>query len=344
MKLACAAVVALGSLVSVAPVPAAQESGGKRPREVVVLSTFGGPDSVLRAVNDRGQAVGYSGLASANDWHALLWETGRMVDLGVLPGDDVSQALDINDRGQIVGTSGNLSTGKSRAVLWQDGRMTLISPPDASADCAGIDINHHGVIAGYCENAAVVWRDGAMVRIDIPGFFQALATAINDKGATVGASLDFELVQSGFLWRDGQVIELADSGHTMVPWDINNRGQIVGYAEAFPGPNETEPVIWKDGRITPLSGTWGSFHGFAWGINDRGEVVLSGHDASHANGTGDHAYVWADGELRLLPGAVAIPFDINQHGVAVGSVQDATGFQRGIIWPSALTRPRGNGP
>ena len=347
MKLACAAVVALGSLVSFAPAPAAQESAaGRRPQEVVVIGTFGGPTSVLRAVNDRGQAVGFSGVTSVNDWHALLWEEGRMVDLGVLPGDDVSLALGINDRRQIVGTSGNLSTGRSRAVLWQDGQMILLSPADASADCAAADINHHGVIAGYCENAAVVWRDGEMVRIDVPGFFQALANAINDKGAVVGSSLDFALVQSGFLWQDGRVIELADSGHTMVPFDINNRGQIVGYAEAFPGPNETEPVIWKAGRITPLSGTWGSFHGFAWGINDRGEVVLSGHDASHANGTGtvDRAYVWANGELRPLPGAVAIPFDINQHGVAVGSVQDSTGFQRGIIWPSALTRPRGNGP
>ena len=257
MKLACAAVVALGSLVSFVPAPAAQESAaGRRPEEVVIIGTFHGPDSVLSAVNDRGQAVGLSGVTSVNDWHALFWEDGRMVDLGVLPGDNVSRALGINDRRQIVGTSGNLSTGRSRAVLWQDGQMILLSPADASADCEATDVNHHGVIAGYCENAAVVWRDGEMVRIDVPGFFQAVAHAINDKGAVVGSSVDFALVQTGFLWKDGRVIELADSGHTMVPFDINKRGQIVGYAEAFPGPNETEPVIWNDGRITPLSGTW----------------------------------------------------------------------------------------
>ena len=346
MKLACAAVVALGSAsVSFVSAPAAQESAaGRRPEEVVIIGSFHGPDSVLSAVNDRGQAVGLSGVTSVNDWHALFLEDGRMVDLGVLPGDNVSRALGINDRRQIVGTSGNLSTGRSRAVLWQDGQMILLSPADASADCEATDVNHHGVIAGYCENAAVVWRDGEMVRIDVPGFFQAVAHAINDKGAVVGSSVDFALVQTGFLWKDGRVIELADSGHTMVPFDIDKRGQIVGYAEAFPGPNETEPVIWNDGRIRRSADAWAASMASHSGINDRGEVVLSGHDASHANGTVDRAYVWANGKLRPLPGAVAIPFDVDQHGVAVGSVRDASWLQRGIIWPSALTRPRGNGP
>lgn len=97
----------------------------------------------------------------------------------------------------------------------------------------------------------------------------------------------------------------------------------------------------------PLSGTWGSFHGTAWGINERGEVVVSGHDASHVNGAVDGAFVWSKGEFRPLPGLgmpFDMPFDISNHGVAVGVVGFASGFARGILWPRALTRPRRSQP
>jgi probable HAF family extracellular repeat protein len=343
MKLACAAAVvaALGSFASFAPAPAAQESAARPPQDVIVIGTLGGPTSILFAVNARGQAVGWSDVTSVGTNHAILWEDGRVVDLGLLPGDDLSYAFGINDRGQIVGASSDLTRGTQHAVLWQDGRMIPLSPPDP--DCYAIDINNHGEIAGTCEDVPVVWRDGDMVPIGLlPGFSSAIANAINDKGAIVGSTIDFALVQSGFLWQDGRLIELADSGVTMVPFDVNDHGQVVGYAPANPVASEIEPVIWEDGRIRPVSGTWGSFHGTAWGINDRGEVVVSGHDASHAQGTVDRAFVWANGEFRPLPGlgqTFDTPFDISKHGVAVGSAQDANGFQRGIIWPRAVTRP-----
>lgn len=342
MKLASAAVVvALGSFASFAPAPAAQESiAARKPEDAIVIGTLGGPTSLLFAVNDRGQAVGNSGVTSVSDQHAILWVDGRTIDLGVLPGDGASFATGINDRNQIVGGSADLVRGTQRAVLWQDGRMTIVSPP--GQDCFAVDINNHGEIAGTCEEVPVVWRDGEMVPIGLPGSFQAVAHAINGKGAVVGSTLDLALVQSGFLWQDGRLTELADSGRTMVPLDVNSRTQVVGYADANPAPDALEPVIWEDGRILPLSGTWGSFHGTAWGINDRGEVVVSGHDASHVNGAVDGAFVWAKGEFRSLPGLgmpFDMPFDISNHGVAVGSVQDQGGFQRGIIWPKSLTRP-----
>jgi probable HAF family extracellular repeat protein len=342
MKLACAAalVVALGSFASLAPAPAAQESAAARqPQDVIAIGTLGGPTSVLLAVNARGQAVGASDVTSVGTNHAILWDEGRIVDLGLLPGDGSSFAGGINDRGQIVGASADLTRGTQHAVLWQNGQMIPLSPP--APDCYAIDINNHGEIAGTCDGVPVVWRDGVMVPIGLlPDFTSALANAINDKGTVIGSTIDVALLQSGFLWQDGRLIELADSGVRMVPLDVNDRGQVVGYAPANPDPPDTlEPVIWEDGRIRPVSGTWGSFHGTAWGINDRGEVVVSGHDASHVQGTTDGAFVWAKGEFRPLSGLLAIPFDISRHGVAVGSAQDASGFQRGIIWPTARTRP-----
>jgi probable HAF family extracellular repeat protein len=343
MKLAYAAVVvALGSFASFAAAPAARQStAARQPQDVVIIGTLGGLRSVFTAVNARGQAAGFSDVSTDRDPHAILWQDGQVVDLGLLPGDGASSASGINDRGEIVGSSGDLVQGTNRAVLWRNGRITQLSP--AGQDCEALDINNHSEIAGLCENEPVVWRDGQMVTIGLlPGLTSAFAYAINDKGSVVGTGIDFPLLQHGFLWQDGQLIELADAGVTMVPLDVNDRGQVVGYASANPAGDEIEPVMWEDGRIRPLSGTWGSFHGIAWGIDDRGEVVVSGHDASHAPGTFDRAFVVADGVFRPLPGLgqpFDTPFDISKHGIAVGSVRDASGAQRGVIWPKAITRP-----
>ena len=54
---------------------------------------------------------------------AVLWERGRPIDLGTLPGDLQSEAAAINYRGQIVGSSSD-QNGNSRPFLWKDGVMT----------------------------------------------------------------------------------------------------------------------------------------------------------------------------------------------------------------------------
>jgi probable HAF family extracellular repeat protein len=54
-----------------------------------------------------------------------LWQDGEMTDLGVLPGDFMSQANGMNNKGQVVGTSCNdVSFDICHGFLWQDGAMT----------------------------------------------------------------------------------------------------------------------------------------------------------------------------------------------------------------------------
>jgi len=60
--------------------------------------------------------VGEATLASGA-FHALLWQRGRIVDLGTLDGGVYSMAWDINDRGQIAGESLTADFG-STAVVW----------------------------------------------------------------------------------------------------------------------------------------------------------------------------------------------------------------------------------
>jgi probable HAF family extracellular repeat protein len=72
--------------------------------------------SAANAINDRGQAVGWSTTApisafvdsSSSPVHAVLWtESGVVQDLGTLPGDTSSVASKLNLFGQVIGSSGS---------------------------------------------------------------------------------------------------------------------------------------------------------------------------------------------------------------------------------------------
>jgi probable HAF family extracellular repeat protein len=81
------------------------------------LGTLGGDLSFAVDINNRGQVVGASITTATEDFHAFLWEDGKMTDLGTLPGGDESTAEAINNRGQVVGSS-STTRGDGHAVLW----------------------------------------------------------------------------------------------------------------------------------------------------------------------------------------------------------------------------------
>lgn len=86
------------------------------------LGTLGGSSSVAMSINNFGQIVGRSDIASRKNspvYRAFLWTNpGGMRDLGSLPDRQWAQANDINDLGVVVGQTW-LSSGLSRATLWR---------------------------------------------------------------------------------------------------------------------------------------------------------------------------------------------------------------------------------
>jgi probable HAF family extracellular repeat protein len=334
-------VVALASLASFAPaVPpiVSHASAQSAPIDIGSLSPFG--SSFLWAVNNRSQAVGWSELGGLDTEHAILWRDGELIDLGLLPGDDVSRALGINDRGQIVGYSVDLEFFRSRAVLWQDGQVIDITPAGAG-NCGAAAINKRGEIAGVCDVGAVVWHvDGITTLAPPPGYALSRATGINDKGAVAGAVTDAGGRLRAFRWSNGTlaVLPLPSGADTSFATAIDDRGDVVGYVARSGVADSVEAVIWRADGVAPLAGTWGAFHGIAWGVNDRGAVVGSGHDGAHLPGAPGGAFVWAQGRFRFLPDG-ANAQDINDHGIAVGRFfVDPSGILHGIVWPKDLTR------
>ena len=124
------------------------------------LGTLGGPQSFATGINDRGQIVGAAMLDPANTvQHAFLYSAGKMVDLGLLPGTNFSEAMGINNSGTIVGDS------QGRLVIWQNGSI--------------LDVNN--------------------LLKDPPGFLLSYAAGINDLGQIVGFTYDSGGHAHGFL-------------------------------------------------------------------------------------------------------------------------------------------------
>jgi probable HAF family extracellular repeat protein len=160
------------------------------------LGTLGGDSSMAWGINDSGQVVGTAATAD-REYHAFLWEDGRMTDLGAL-GTGKSIAYALNRHGQVVGESTTAAVAPlggpgNRAVGWEGGRIAALA--DASGpDGAAYGVTDRGEIVGeaYGGGGAVLWRGGEAVALAdlLPaghGWDRlVIARAVNERGQIVG--------------------------------------------------------------------------------------------------------------------------------------------------------------
>jgi probable HAF family extracellular repeat protein len=160
----------------------------------------------------------------------------------------------------------------------------------------------------------------------------------------------------GAVWKNRAMTALPTlkGGRNSQAYWLNNQGQVVGFSEngtldsTCSTPFQKlrfEPVIWgRDGEIQELPLLNGDTVGFAWGINDNGQVVGSSGACSNislppVNPVGQHAVLWdkhgSPTDLGNLgfPNGSNIATSVNNRGEVVGTSPSSTdGNIHAFLW------------
>ena len=181
--------------------------------EIQQLPLISGDTSgAATAINNRGQIVGISGICDQavgryTAKHAVLWDNGKVIDIGNFGVGLWNTPMSINQHGDIVGFAGtdpgDLDGDLLRAFVWtrEDGIHPLdpLPLPDHVFSQANA-INERRQVAGISctvegDCRAVLWENGLTKNLNdliAPGFNGVLLTAqdINDRGEITGRAFD----------------------------------------------------------------------------------------------------------------------------------------------------------
>jgi probable HAF family extracellular repeat protein len=200
--------------------------------------------SSAHAINRLGQIVGESSTNSTGSViHAILWDNGTKVDLGVLSGY-YSSANAINNSGIIVGESSVEGTTNTQAFIYTNTitPMRTLGGDYSSAkgiNDAGVAVGESTEVTGGVTNLqAFIYRNGSMTSLRAQaaalGADSSSATAINNLGQIVGY-LGFGPLTQAFLFDGTNIANLnqyipPSSGFANLSsaYGINDKGQIIG--------------------------------------------------------------------------------------------------------------------
>ena len=221
-----------------------------------------------------------------------------------------SRAEGINDRGEVAGSRSDEEKGYQEAVIWDNSgnARELDELPGGSYGNVAYDINNAGQAVGVAHEThdhpredfgefafqhAVTWdKNGVVTDLPLlPGIDelggQAEALAINDAGTIAGWASGPPIEEFGDLFHgDPQAViwtPTPGGGYTITKLedlpgtqlseaaDINNQGQVVGYALINFSP---VAVTWdREGNVTQLPVPDGARGVQATAINNKGQIV-----------------------------------------------------------------------
>jgi probable HAF family extracellular repeat protein len=302
-----------------------------RDYEVTDLGTF--PEdfqSEPRAIDERGDVVGFSGRGTGSETHAFLWQPGVGGGLRRLPPPAAMAgarciASDVNESLVAVGAcfGGPLS---DQFVYWKNFEGHAVQSPENSFACSGTSINDRQRATVNCRqlgrsgSAAFTWKEGEWTRLStFEPTGSAAASSINQFGIVAGDSQRGSFVQAA-AWIGRAIFELrvlpGELGGSAL--HVNDKNDVVGYS--LPS---LKPVAWIWKTPKELARLPGAPFAFANSINDRRVIV--GYSGRPSN-LPSHAVLWitpsdiVDLNSRIPPNSsveLISAVDINSRGQIV---------------------------
>src|SRR5215467_8856566 len=254
----------------------------------------------------------------------------KVTDLGALGNDNLACAMSINNEGWVVIQDASMVPGQ------QDNAGGKILKARDAIEINGSQFDL-GTLGG--QNSWMNWGE-------INDFGQIVGyseTAVLDPNGEDVCTFGTHLTCRPFLWQFFHMRALPTlGGNNGQASAINNRGQIVGFAEdgtvdsscpANKPNNRTQlPVLWENGKAKAKALPTGSDPGGnALWINDKGQIV----GFTGPCGATNHAVVWDNDNVNTLPdnGTGAEAFGNNNEGQIVGTVGSADNTtQTAALW------------
>src|SRR5438477_7836470 len=193
---------------------------GPKGNQISELPLLAGDTSgAATGINEQGQAVGISGICDQavgryTAKHALLWDNGKIVDLGNLGAPWWNTPTNINQRGDVVGFAGDPAFPDGdylHAFIWTaaDGIRPLGAlPGHVHSEAYGINEKRQVVgiscDADFADCRAFIWENGLMTDLNAlkPASYAPRleqAKDINEAGEISGRSIDSASVRRAFL-------------------------------------------------------------------------------------------------------------------------------------------------
>jgi hypothetical protein len=181
-----------------------------------------GPNSVIRAVSDRGTILGEHTLRLPR---SFVWKDGVRIDIPVFDERNESHAVDMNESELVVGFDFGPNGGGLFPWLWDADRGLRPIPLTA-----GNAIRGDGLVAGGYRGSAATYKDGELKVLDP----ESGILAVNETGWFVGSGGGGS---RGLVWRNREraerlsdLIDPASGFEIRQAFDVNDAGQILAYA------------------------------------------------------------------------------------------------------------------
>lgn len=248
----------------------------------------GGRDSIfIGSINDHSVILG-----SDSNGSFLFKRPHHRIDLPTL-----AIAEGHNNRNEVFGTW--FGDSNAPAFLWRKGQLTVLQGlPGGISNALGM--NDRGDVVGVSGPApgfAVVWRGDEIMPLPVlPGTISGQANAINNLGQVVGVDISSDNEAKGFLWTDGNLIELPGPEPQCPnggPVGINDWGVVIGGAAGC-ARGDAVALVWIAAQPIALDDLIATNDPLrtqlrlrtSIAINDRGQIVSLATD--RATGQQNH--------------------------------------------------------